>query len=154
MIDLLEELRALIETLSERQVEYALCGGLALGVHGLPRATEDIDLLVRRESVPAAFAAARQRGFDLESSPMRFKGGAVEIHRTVKIARGDSLVLDLLAVTEPIEDVWSSRLCLPWRHGSIWTVSREGLIRLKSLSGRPQDLLDIERLRGLEDASG
>ena len=32
----------------------------------------------------------------------------------------------------------------------IWVVSREGLIQMKSWAGRPQDLADIDRLRGLD----
>ena len=44
-VDLLDELRALLATLDEQGLEYALVGALALAVHGAPRATTDIDLI-------------------------------------------------------------------------------------------------------------
>jgi hypothetical protein len=49
-LDLIAELEALVSALDAEKVEYALCGGLALAVHGYPRATKDIDLLVRADS--------------------------------------------------------------------------------------------------------
>jgi hypothetical protein len=124
-----------------------------MGIHGLPRATVDIDLLVRRESVTAALEAARGRGFDLEAMPMRFKGGIIEIHRITKVSPDDTLMLDLLLVTEALEDVWASRVQAQWRFGLVWVVARDGLIKLKTLSGRPQDRWDLERLKEVDDES-
>ena len=47
MLDLYEEFLGLVEGLDQRSIDYALCGGLAVAVHGSPRSTIDIDLLVR-----------------------------------------------------------------------------------------------------------
>ena len=44
MLDLLEELKNVLARLEQDGVPYALCGGLAMAVHGYPRATVDIDL--------------------------------------------------------------------------------------------------------------
>ena len=44
---LFEELRELIKAFNGREIEFALCGGLAVAAHGLVRATEDIDFLIR-----------------------------------------------------------------------------------------------------------
>ena len=54
--DLIAELEQLVDALHADAAEYALCGGLALAVHGHPRATKDIDLLVRAEAVPHLLA--------------------------------------------------------------------------------------------------
>jgi hypothetical protein len=35
----------LIAALSDGGVEYVLIGGLAVGAHGLPRATKDVDIV-------------------------------------------------------------------------------------------------------------
>ena len=74
-MDLLALLRELIARLEDAPVPYALCGGLALAVHGEPRATMGIDLLVQEESLPTIKALAGALGFTLEAAPMSFQGG-------------------------------------------------------------------------------
>ncbi len=49
-------------------------------------------------------------------------------------------------VTEPLRDVWKDRERVVWEEGETWVVSKEGLITLKTISGREQDLLDIKNL--------
>ena len=41
-----QRLRAVFRALSEQGVEYAVFGAVALGLHGLARATADIDLFI------------------------------------------------------------------------------------------------------------
>jgi hypothetical protein len=43
----LDKVAVLIEAMNREQVDYALFGALALGVHGLVRATEDADFFLR-----------------------------------------------------------------------------------------------------------
>jgi len=38
-----------------------------------------------------------------------------------------------------------------WAGQPLWVVSREGLVQMKRLAGRTQDLADIERLLGETD---
>ena len=40
------DLRVLLTSLQENGVEYILIGGQSLALHGFPRATEDVDLVV------------------------------------------------------------------------------------------------------------
>ena len=48
-MDLIAELSAVIHKLHEKQIPYALCGGLAVALHGYVRTTQDIDLLILPE---------------------------------------------------------------------------------------------------------
>lgn len=155
MLDIYEELKSLLLACDEQDVAYALCGGWAMAVHGYYRATVDIDLLVRGESLDAAKDVARNLGYTIEAQPMTFSKGAVEIHRISKLDPdiGDVLMLDLLVVTSQIEDVWATRTEADWENGKIKVVSREGLIILKSLRNSSQDKADIERLKEIEDES-
>ena len=152
MLDLFEELVALIEGLESRGVEYALCGGLAMAVWGLPRATVDIDLLIPPSAVPAAEAVAGSLGYTVKARPMNFCDGAILIQRISKLdpAGGDVLMLDLLLVTPPIEDVWTSRMRAEWDGGMISVVSREGMVKLKTFRSSGTDLDDIKRLQDRE----
>jgi hypothetical protein len=77
---------------------------------------------------------------------MHFGGGKVEIRRVSKIHERQVLTLDALLVTPALEEIWASRQQLPWENGQVWVISRAGLIALKKISGRPQDLADIARL--------
>ena len=56
-MELFQELETLLDTLRRDAVPHALCGGLALAVHGFVRATEAIDVLVE-ESALAGLRAA------------------------------------------------------------------------------------------------
>jgi len=149
MLDLFKEFKTLTALLAERNIDYALCGGLAMAVYGTPRATIDIDLLIQRESLNAVKALSHTLGYIKEALPMKFADGAIEISRLSKFDEesGDLLTLDLLLVTPAIQTVWDSRKEIEWENGKIRVVSREGLIALKSLRGSGQDLDDIKNLR-------
>lgn len=154
--DLIAELEQLVDALEREHVEYAVCGGLALAIHGLPRATKDIDLLVRPESTPRAREIARALGFDIPARKMTF-GLAAGTPRTMeRISKlddptGNLLSLDLIHVEPDLEDVWATRMRLDLPTRPIVVVSRAGLVTMKKIAGRPQDLVDVRRLEGIED---
>ena len=151
MATLLDELSELISALDENGVEYAVCGGLALAIHGFVRATVDIDVLIREESLEKTYKIAETKGFDIRGLDSSFKERAVEIRRVSKIDdNGEVLSLDLLLVSPQVEDVWATREQIDFLGRKLSVVSREGLIKMKTLAGRPQDLADIERLENEE----
>jgi len=151
MSTLLDELSQLIFALNENEIEYAVCGGLALAIHGFARATLDIDILIEAESLEKAYLIGAENGFDIRGLDISFKERAVEIRRVSKVdENGEVLSLDLLVVTPQVQDVWETREKLDFLGNQLSVVSREGLIRMKTLAGRPQDLVDIERLENEE----
>jgi hypothetical protein len=147
-VDFFHELKVLIGTLESRAIDYALCGGVALAIHGAPRATQDIDLLLRPEDIGRLREAAHVCGFLLESFPMDFASG-ITIQRFTKLIEGQPLMLDVLFVAGPIETVWAGRETADFEGGVIRVVSREGLIALKLAAARPQDIADVKRLEEL-----
>lgn len=155
MIDVYAELKRIINALSENNVEYAICGGWAMAIHGVPRATVDIDLLISADSLEEVFEIAKSNDYWLEGLPMSFHNGQIEIRRISKIddETGFVLMLDLILVTPEIKDVWQNRLTRPLEKGSVSVVSREGLIKMKTMSGRTQDKADIEKLMEIENES-
>lgn len=150
-MDLLNELRALVASLENAGIPYALCGGLAVAVHGRPRATVDIDILVPEVSADAIRALAHGLGFAHEALPMSFSQDRIRIRRLVKldIEAGEPLLLDLVVVTPALEEVWGQRMTVEWEFGSLHVVSPEGLIRMKQLRDSLQDRADIAALRQL-----
>jgi hypothetical protein len=152
-MDILDELKKLISKLNAENIEYALCGGLAMAIYALPRATLDIDLLIEASSLEATKRAVDDLGFTVKAAPMEFHGGKMHIHRVSKIepGTGETLILDLLIVTPAIKDAWDSRKRVEWEHGQISVVSPEGLILLKSFRKSGQDQDDIRFLRSIID---
>lgn len=152
MLDLYEELRELVAALDEHEIDYALCDGIAMAVYDRPRATVDIDLLILSESLDDVMAIAKALDYTIRGLDMTFTGGAVEIRRVSKIdsETGIVLSLDLLLVTDEIRPMWNSRVQANWEGGKLSVVSLDGLIDLKRMGARPQDLADISAL--MEDA--
>jgi hypothetical protein len=149
MLDLYEELNGLIRELNRAQTEYALCGGLALAVYGITRATIDIDVLVDRESLPGIMSITKDLGYQITAAAMKSKGGTIEIHRVSKIdpERKDLFSLDFPVATPALNPVWEGRRQVKWGRKKLWVVSREGLIALKLQRGSGQDLDDIKKLK-------
>ena len=155
MATLLDEFKAITSSLNEAGIEYAVCGGWAMAIHGLPRATMDIDLLVLAEDVEKAFSVARANGYDVEGLPLSFDNGAFELRRISKVdrERRELVTVDFLLVTEAYKDVWETREDVDSQFGTMSVVSREGLIKMKLLAGRERDLLDIKELESDESDS-
>jgi hypothetical protein len=161
-VDLFAEVIAVTAALDAAAVDYAICGGVALAIHGAPRATRDIDLLAREADLPRLRQVVQTCGFALEALPMTFSTSGVSIRRFTKIEPdGRTLMLDVLLAEGALESVWQTRARVAFAAAdtperALWVVSRGGLITLKLAAGRPQDIVDVQRLqevaRGEHDA--
>jgi hypothetical protein len=148
-IDFYTEFYELTDALTAAGIPYAVCGGVAVAIHGYPRFTRDIDLLVRPEDEQQVLNVAAQRGFIFDAGRMPMGQGDVadwEIVRVSKVVGHDLLSLDLLMVGPDLQSVWDSRGVSAFNGRQIPVVSREGVKTLKLIAGRKQDLLDIEQL--------
>lgn len=117
-LDIEAELLLVIDALSSEHVHYALCGGLALAVHGFPRATKDIDLLVEASEIERAFSAVTKAGFALRAGPI--PSGASSSHpqrrfRATKVVGERHLTVDLLEVSVSYQEAWTSRRNALWK---------------------------------------
>jgi hypothetical protein len=142
---LLDEFKSITSALNDAGIEYAVCGGWAMAIHGLPRATMDIDLLILPKDLARVLDIARKNDFDIEGLPLHFE---IEIRRISKIdkAAKQLITLDLLIVSDDKLDIWTDRELIHWKEGQTSVVSRDSLIKMKKIAGRPQDLVDIEKL--------
>lgn len=88
-----------------------------------------------------------------EQNQIDHVGTSQETH-LFRVSRADGaerVTLDLLLVTPILEEVWSDREVIDLEGQSLRLVSRAGLIKMKQLAGRPQNLADIEALNRLEN---
>ncbi len=150
-MNLKDELFLIVETLDRGGIEYALCGGLAVAVHGYVRATKDIDILIRTEDLTAAERALAEVGYDLTSGIIPFDTGLAterRVFRVTKVEGRDFLTLDLLLVSPFLQDVWATREEHVVEGRRLRVVSLAGLTKMKRAAGRRQDLADLDYLEG------
>ena len=158
---------AITESLQRADVHFLVVGGVAVNAHGFLRFTRDVDLVVRLlpENIRAAFRALETIGYrpavpitaeqfaqpEQRAEWRREKGMVVlqfwsEVHPETP--------LDLF-VYEPFdfaaEEAAAFRSDEPG-FASVGFASIPALVEMKRLSGRPQDLLDIEKLAKIAEA--
>ena len=150
MTDVYAEFVAIVRAFDQANIEYALCGALALAVYGAPRATLDIDVIARKSDADRIREVVRGGGFTFEALPMEFSGSGIEVQRFTKLIAGRPLMLDVLWLNPKLQAIWDDRQRVPWQGGTLCVVSREGLITLKLTAGRAQDLVDIQALTAAE----
>jgi hypothetical protein len=136
----------MLDALTGAQVEFVIVGAYALAVHGVPRATGDIDVLVRPSAENAhrvmqaltTFGAPTQQltDRDLATPDLVFQIGLPP--RRIDLLTGiDGVSFD---------DVWATRLEVEVDGRALSFIGREALLVNKRASGRASDLADVERL--------
>ncbi|MBS3936568.1 MAG: hypothetical protein KGZ43_10385 [Sulfuritalea sp.] len=136
----LDDLKALLRSFDQRQVDYLLIGGYALFAHGYHRATTDIDVLV-----PANKAAGRKLKAALmilpdqaakDIDPAWFEEG-----ENIRVA--DAFVVDIMlnACGETYETLQQFAETVDLDGIPVRTVSLEGLLRTKQTM-RDKDIAD------------
>lgn len=148
-LDLKEELRSVTAALHREGIDYAICGGLAVAIHGYPRTTRDIDLLIREENLDRIVAVVKSIGYTLSAGIIPFDTGKPTERRVFRISKTqgeDLLTLDLILVSPFLEDVWAGRSSYQIADQEIQVVSLEGLAKMKRAAGRPQDIADLHQL--------
>lgn len=149
------DLRALIEALHERGVDFVVIGGIAVTAHGYSRSTEDLDLVPAPDpenlkrlagalrDMESTLPTADDRPFDpaRDSGVIRRGGNVTAMTRfggldVVQRARG------VPSYTQLAEDAVQSQLFgIPVR---ICSLSR--LREMKKAQNRAQDKADLENL--------
>jgi len=146
-LDLHDELRGIVKALNAAGIPYALAGGLAVSIYAVPRATEDVDLLVAREDLARAVERLETLGFRQAGRPMSVAGGRLDIQRLIKIDGTDLVPVDLLVPNEPaLAALLADRNAIEWEGERLSIVSLPGLRILKQLRGSAQDVADLEAL--------
>jgi hypothetical protein len=154
-VNIVDELHAIAAALRGAGVRYAVCGGIAVTAYGATRSTKDIDVAITREDLARALVAVAPLGYAIPAGPMAFgEGTANERHvqRVNKIVGSQHLVLDLLIAEAAYAGVLDDRVDIELPAGTITFVSRDTLLRMKRLAGRPIDLADIEKLEAGDGA--
>ena len=156
---LLPDVLAVLRALGDESVEYAVFGAVALNLHGIGRATEDLDIFVRPdpdniERLRRALARVYEDPHIAEISSDDLCGDYPAVRY---IPPDGDFYLDILTRLGEAVDYDSLETEVVHVEGiPIKVVSPEELYRLKKNTVRGQDRADAERLRdkfGFDDNS-
>ncbi len=148
------DFRDLLFALSEADAKYLVVGGYAVGVHGHPRATKDIDIWVEasRDNAPKVIAALQMFGapmMGLTEQDLHAPGVGLRIG--VEPGRVDVLTkvtgVDFAAA-------WAGRIDAVFGDVRAHVIGLTELLANKRAAGRPQDVADVAALERLQRARG
>ncbi len=135
-----------LRSLRATGVEYLVLGGGAVGYHGYPRATGNIDVWIRAEPINAerVAEALRHFGFDvpeLDASIFTTPGQIVRMGITPNRIE----VLTSISGVD-FDACWQERIDDEWDGVPVHVISLDRLKENKRASGRLKDLADLENL--------
>lgn len=146
VIELPPDFREFLKLLNDHNVEYLLVGGFAVGFHGYPRATSDIDIWVGRspENAKRVVAAIREFGFDTPNlTPELF----LEERKIVRMGHPPVRIEVMNSIDGVVFDQCRENLIETDFDGiSVPVISLPDLKVNKKASGRPKDMDDLEHL--------
>ena len=163
-------LEAIFAALERAHVRYLVVGGVAVVLHGHPRFTADLDLVLALDAanVRAALGALRALGYT-PRAPVPTEDLADPVRRAEWVRNKGMTIFSLaspahpatevdLFVEEPFpfEEAYSRAVRADLGEACVWIAGIADLVAMKRRAGRPQDLEDVRNLeaiaRAIEDA--
>lgn len=143
-----EDFRDLLAALLGAQARFLVVGAHALAVHGVPRATGDLDVWIARDPANAD---------RVHSALVRFGAPVAAIGLTREdLTHPDKVVqiglpprrIDVLTSISGVEfdEAWPARVTHEVEGLSVPFLGRDALVRNKRASGRTRDKADLEAL--------
>ena len=139
----------LLSALSKERVRYLVVGAYAVMHHTEPRYTKDLDIWV---DPTAANAERVMRALKRFGAPLKHTRASDFTNRGLVYQAGvEPVRFDILMAIEGVtfEDAWRARTKARWGRRLVNVLSPTHLVANKKKVGRPQDLLDVERLKPL-----
>ena len=162
-------IEAIIRALNEATVRYLVAGGVAVVAHGHVRYTADLDLIFdfAEDNVKRALTALAALGYR-PMIPVEMSQFADPVVRSAWVHDKGMLVFSLVSpqhaattvdvfAEAPLEfaRAYGEAVCFEVAPGLPATVvSLPDLLALKAQAARPKDMLDIEKLKAIQQESG
>lgn len=146
---MLNQLQNVFACLSSHEVKYLVIGGIAAVLHGVPRATFDLDILIEAtpENARRLLEALSQANFGtvILTSVEDLLAHEITIFK-------DWIRVDVQTRTPGItfEAAWERRETMHFQGQDFYVVSKADLIASKQAAGRAKDLEDVRLLAGLD----
>jgi hypothetical protein len=144
------DFKELLSALNAHRVKYLVVGAYAVSIHAQPRATKDLDILVKADAdnATAAYSALLQFGAPLDGMTPSDSAQSGSFFRMGR----EPIAVDILSEIPGVDfdAAWERRVAevIDQVTGTMANfLSRDDLIAAKLASGRPQDLADVDAIR-------
>lgn len=149
------DFKELLSVLNEHRVKYLVVGAYAVSVHAQPRATKDIDILVRPapDNAKEVFAALTKFGAPLQGLTAADFAEPGPFFRMGHAPLGVDILTEIPGVD--FDAAWSRRvesIVDPASGLKADFLSADDLITSKLATGRPQDLADVDAIRNAAES--
>lgn len=142
---MLNRLQDVFRSFQGHDLKYVVIGGIAAILHGVPRATFDLDILIEatpdnaRRLLDALLDAGL--GTATLTSPRDVLANEITIFK-------DRVRVDVQTSTPGLrfQDAWSRRKTVTYQGQEFFILSKEDLICSKRAAGRPVDMEDVRLL--------
>jgi hypothetical protein len=149
----LNRLQGVFRSFQQHDVKYVVIGGIAAILHGVPRATFDLDILIEATPNNAQRLLDALLDAGLGTAALTSSGDLLANEITVF---KDRVRVDVQTSTPGVRfvDAWSRRRTVAYQGQEFFILAKEDLIRSKRAAGRPVDLEDVRLLDlpGADDA--
>lgn len=145
-MDLAPDFDEFIESLIAHGVEFLIVGAYALALHGAPRFTGDLDVLVRPtlENGARLLAAIAAFGFPLDDlQPLDL----LEPRRMLQLGEEPVQIHVITSISGVTwDEAWADRVVTPLGTHDVAILGRATFVRNKRAAGRPKDLADVDAI--------
>jgi len=142
---MLNRLQDVFKSFQRHEVRYLVIGGIASVLHGVPRATFDLDILIEAtpDNAQRLLMALVEAGFGTATLT-----NAQDIVSHEITVFNDRIRVDVQTRTPGIDfqDVWNRRKTVTYQGQDFFILSREDLIASKRASAREVDIEDVRLL--------
>jgi len=149
---------------NKERIRYLVCGGIALNLHGIPRMTADLDLMVDMEEKNLLKLLKILKGLGYKpKAPVKINDFLDINRRKLWRKKKNMLMFTLYNIKKPYQELdmftenplnfdeaYKRRKVIRAASLEIPTVCIEDLIEMKKRGRRKQDRTDVESLRKLK----
>jgi len=149
---MLNRLRDVFKSLQRHDVKYVVIGGVAAILHGVPRATFDVDILI--EATPDNSRRLLDALLDAGLGSASLTTAEDVLANEITVFK-DRVRVDVQTTTPGIQfaDAWQRRKTITYQGQEFFILSRQDLIASKRAAGRSVDMEDV-RLLELPQSGG
>jgi hypothetical protein len=147
MIEFPRDFKEFLQLLNSKKIEYLVVGGYAVGYHGYPRATGDMDIWIamNEQNAIKMVAAMKEFGFD---PPELQKELFLKDQKVIRMGV-PPIRLKILTSIDGVhfETCFNNRVIADFGDFKVNFISKDDLLINKHASGRAQDLVDFDKLQ-------